>query len=372
MRNFIILIFLFIICGCNKFSNSDHFAPIKNHPKDIFIKTLELEELELESIESSYVGKLFIKDDFIGFIDRKFTWVFLFDKDGRMITRHLGHGGGPNEIPSRIDGYTVLDDSSNFFVGPVNDCYIFDVQFQNKKSFVINKTNYNNEAKDFEKPWIYTLCYDNLVLKNFSEYLYYNVVLEHPRYNFFISHISFFRNAHIISKLNLVSGEVEKVLGNYPDIYAKDKSLRQISLINFDIDSKGVFYVSYEADSLIYTFDKNFSPIMSFGYKGREMINKNDVLSIMSFRKNYRRSRSERGYYNGIDYIEETDILFRTYQKGSDTGSGLQIYKQSILIGDVDVPNGFKILGYIYPYYYASCGIDEDNEKILLYKFKSF
>ena len=101
------------------------------------------------------------------------------------------------------------------------------------------------------------------------------------------------------------------------------------------------------------------------------MINKPVILSTFQlFRENCFQNRKDRGFYNGIIYIEETDILLRTYQKGSETGGGLQIYKQSVLIGDIDVPESFKVLGYIFPYYYATCGIDEDNERIVLYKFK--
>ena len=372
----VILPILFFMCGCNNTPKTDRFAPMKNNPKTDSIKTIKLEELELESMESSYDGNLFVKSDSIYFVDKRFCWIFVFDKDGTLHTRHLGRGQGPQEIASGIiDGYACLNDGGYFFMGPGADCYIFDEQFQRTKMFIFRTRDdalTSDGLTGYERPWIYTPRYSDLTMRNYKEYLYYTVYSEYEDYNFIDSPNSYFKNVHIIEKLNLMTGEEEQVLGYFPDSYSEDKSLRQLRYFFFDMDSKGNFYVAYEGDSLIYTFDQDYTPMTAFGYKGREMVDKPIVLDTesSSFWEEYAQNRKERGMYSGIVYIEETDILFRTYLKGADTGGGLQIYKESLLIGDVDVPNGFKIVGYIAPYYYACCGIDEENEKIILYKFK--
>ena len=370
IKLFLFTLFLFLVYGCSKWSTVYNFAPIQKYPKSISINSIKLEELELESIISSYVGKLFINNENIGFVDQRFCWVFMFDKDGMFIERHLGQGHGPMEIETGvIEGYALLNDGSYFFIGRSTDGHIFDEQFQRKETFIINR-NANKNVKGYEQPYFYTICYENLIMKNYGDYLYYNLFLAHPKYNF-LSASDYHKKAHIISKLNLQTGVMEQVLGHYPEIYAKDKSLRQLSFVNFDMDSNGNFYVSYEADSLIYTFDKDFSPLTTFGYRGSNMVDRRLIFNtIDEYNENYMQNRRERGMYNGLNYIDETGLLLRTYQKGSGTGGGLQIYKQSVLIGDVDVPDGFKIIGYIAPYYYASCGIDEDNERIVLQRFK--
>ena len=40
------------------------------------------------------------------------------------------------------------------------------------------------------------------------------------------------------------------------------------------------------------------------------------------------------------------------------------------MIGDVQVPDGFKVLGYIEPYYYSEFVCDENDETIAIYRFK--
>ena len=360
----VVLLATIFIYRCNNVQKNENFAPVKNYPKNISIKTIMLEKLELEPVESSYIGELFVKNGSIGFIDHMFCWVFLFDKDGMFIERHLGQGHRSNEITcGYINGYACLNDGSFLFVGLNNNCYIYDNQFKTKGNIFINNSK-NEKFKDYEQPSSYSLCYQNLIMKNYQKYLYYTIIPENEN-SAFIDSTKYFNNVHIIGKLNLKTGKTEKVLGNYPDVYMNDKSLEQLSFINFDIDSKGTFYLTFEADSLIYTFSKNFTPIKSFGYKGRDMNSLDNVDNAP-----FVQSRKEGGRYSSIVYIDETNILFRTYQKDSEKGGGLQIYKNSVLIGDLDVLDDFKILGYIYPYYYASCGIDEDDEKIILYKFK--
>ncbi len=49
---------------------------------------------------------------------------------------------------------------------------------------------------------------------------------------------------------------------------------------------------------------------------------------------------------------------------------GLQIYRNGILIGDVDVPRHLKVMGYIAPYYYSYVVSDDEEERLYLYRFE--
>lgn len=144
-----------------------------------------------------------------------------------------------------------------------------------------------------------------------------------------------------------------------------------LSSSNFDIDAQGNFYVTYEADSLIYVYDKNHRRTCLFGFSGRNM--DTDYMStptLSDVRKNYANERKRRGYYNWIEYDDINGLLFRSYQKGEgEPTDGLQVYRGCDLIADLDVPKQFRVMGYIEPYYYSNVVADEEAEKLYIYRF---
>ena len=63
---------------------------------------------------------------------------------------------------------------------------------------------------------------------------------------------------------------------------------------------------------------------------------------------------------NAVEYVDETGLLFRSYRKGGGSVTdGLQVYRDGVLVGDVDVPLGFRMAGYVEPYYYSYVVPDE-------------
>jgi len=156
--------------------------------------------------------------------------------------------------------------------------------------------------------------------------------------------------------------------GAFSHIYGKYYS----SYFSYDIDTDGNFYVSFEPDSLIYKFDHHFKPLKTFGIAGDEMNTKyTETKSIEQFKKLFHSERKTHGYYTWIEYVDETDLLFRAYQKGVHAATdGLQIYQDGVLIADVNVPKGMYIEGYIEPWYYSNAIIDEMDETMKVYRFK--
>ena len=100
-------------------------------------------------------------------------------------------------------------------------------------------------------------------------------------------------------------------------------------------------------------------------------LNYKTITTLEESRKNWRNERLTKGYYNWLEYVDETGLLFRSYQKGEARSTdGLQIYKDGVLIGDVSVPKGLKVMGYIAPYYYSYVIPNEEKEFMYLYRFK--
>lgn len=373
MKTVLFTAILSLLCfSCTKQGNKNaFFADVRNQQPTNEIQGIKLDTLCLDSIESSYVGSLEIDKGRILFIDKKFCYVFLFDKEGHFIKSVLGQGSGPKELGTNsIEGYSLLSDGY-FFVGSGNDCYLYNDSFSINKKYVINKGD-KDQPEGYDVPWIYSLFYQNLLMKGYKNNLYYTVTSEYKGLNFIEDADGYFNNVHYLAKMNLETGKVEKMLGKYPSVYTSNSALKPVCCINFDITSAGDFIVSFEGDSLIYEYNDDFEPTKTYGYAGKNIKMPTRALNTISdFRKNYKVSRDESGYYTSLKFINETNTLFRSYKRYAEAETdGLQIYKEGVLIGDIDVPNNFQILGYIAPYYYATCGIDEEHESIKILKFK--
>lgn len=84
-----------------------------------------------------------------------------------------------------------------------------------------------------------------------------------------------------------------------------------------------------------------------------------------------RKNMQQKAFITSLNYIDETGILLRTYKQGGKTKHDrMQIYQNGVLIGDVAIPKGMCIAGYISPFYYSQVLADEKEETLKLYRFK--
>jgi len=220
---------------------------------------------------------------------------------------------------------------------------------------------------------LYTLDYENLTLRADSKnYLYIPIYAENPRFNAFSSS-RYYEEGRILAKLDLKEGKIEQVLGKRSAEYLKYKYLGHHATFSYDIDGKDNFYIGHEIDSIIYKYDNDFNLIGKFGFAGKAMDqNYKEVpeFDLRLLREAYGKDRPTRGYYHYVEYIDDQNLLFRSYTKGgSSTVDGLQIYKNESLIADVHVPKGLVVRGYIAPYFYGE-SILENDEDLQLYRFK--
>ena len=119
----------------------------------------------------------------------------------------------------------------------------------------------------------------------------------------------------------------------------------------------------------MYVYDKSFRLKYSFGQKGKDMNQDYLRLSVESFQKELSEEQNTKGRYTSLCIVG--DMTFRTYRTGiPQNQTRLQIYEGTTLIGDIQVPEGFKTLGYIEPYYYSEFICDEEKESMELYRFK--
>jgi hypothetical protein len=370
MKPFIpVLTVLVISAGCTQVQNS-HFPEVQDNRKDITIHQIDMDTLLLPEILCSYLGYIQTNRDSIYYTDSKFCWVFSFGKDGSVGTRHLGRGAGPSELPTgKIAGSVFLDSCRHFFVGMSHDCYIYDRHYRMDKRYRIDigRPDYN---LTYDNPVSYMLNYGELVMRYFNGYLYYTAHTEKEGLWYYENPEESIANEHIIAKMNIHNGKLEELLGWVSPFYTPSKHIFHLATPYFDIDKQGHFHITYALDPLIYTYDKDFSPLTAFGYEGKRMNKKYSSSAVENdYRTAWLADKAKCGYYTGLEYIDEIGMLLRTYTRGEkEPCDGLQIYRNETLIGDVDIPKGMTVIGYIEPFVYGAA-INEDNEEINVYRF---
>lgn len=346
-------------------------SPTKENKSNLKQTSIDIEPFSLDSVESSYMGYLEMSQDTVYLIDKRFCWIFRFTKDGQFIDRQLGLGEGPKEYNCGIiEGYCHLQDGNWAFLDPGDGCNLFSNSFDRQNRLQIMREG-SEENKSYDNPQMYTKDYGFLILRQMGDYIYYNVVAWQGMAEDFISNTTnYFRNARILMKMNLKTGKVEQLLGGFPYLYERKHAVFQ--QVSFDVDQeKGMFYVSYDADSLIYCYDKDYQPLYSFGRQGKNMKMDYNSYSWETLLKQRPKIRSEYSYYHDIKYIEELGLLFRPYKKSPDSEvDGLQIYQGQTLIADVAVPKGMIVLGYSAPYVYGTTGMDGIRESVDMFRFK--
>lgn len=377
-----ILASILLICalqGCINKKKTDAFCLKPNSQVDISYRKLALDSIPLDTVTTSYVLESGLHDNYIYVLDRNVCALYQYDFTGKLIDKKLGQGRGRNETSiGQIASHTFLSDGDLVLLD-YNGCYtLYDKNFM-KKDYI--RVSYNRDKKDkktpeerYRDPYSYSRMYECLVCRSYGKDIYFNVDLSDTDCGYIPT-----TDLHLEKKANIVEMDLEsKKFGRllaigYPKSY-KENPLKKalFSSVTFDVSDSGDFYVSYQADSLIYHYNHDYTELECFGFAGKDM--KQDYVEITNFDvmgKHYMSELKGKGYYNWLEYVDETGMLFRSYQKGGNSSTdGLQIYKDGVLIGDVSVPKGFKVMGYVAPYYYSYVIADEKRELMYLYRFK--
>jgi hypothetical protein len=364
--------------SCSRDNSTTGIFPVPENTKiKLKYHTVKIDTIILhdEGVESSLVGFSGINhDNDYYFIDQRLCWYYVFDLEGNFKNRFFGYGQGPNETTAgKIAACCVLADTSLFLLSHQLDHYHYDKNFNTKNFFYL--VGNQHDGNPVENWRAYTHRYANLKCRSYgNDKVYFNIYSEHPDFNYLQHTDLYLEKCYHLFEVDIVSEEPGKMYAaGFPSVYYKDPySYVIFSDINYDIDNDGCFYVSYVADSLIYKYDHKYTPLYSFGYSGKNMNTKYEkITSWENSRKHYERERIDKGYYDWIEYIDDTGLLFRSYKKGShDPTDGLQIYSDKTLIADLSVPKDLKVAGYVAPYYYSQAIADEEKEILFMYRFK--
>ncbi len=353
-------------CGSGD-ENNALFGKLDNKAKDLSINILSLESFELDTLQYALTSSNIVGDRVV-VVDLMSSFLYTFDKDLNLESRKLGSGGASNEIPLQfIVTYCLSHNGNYFFVDTNNHLFVYDSNCMKVDAFSFLNNHINSEADDVAQRYaFYVLNYSDPIVKEYDNKLFFSVAGGDASYN--ISNVDYYKDTRIIMSVDAQDGSPEGLFGR---MSPEAKYMSAFLTHQFDIDKdNGDFYISYQCDSLIYVYSKDYTPIKSFGYNGVGMNQDYAQLTIgPEYKDELQKEMESKGYYSSVAVVG--DYVFRSYKTGgNDKADRLQIYRDEVLVGDVEVPVDFEVIGYIAPYYYSSVVVDMDSGKAELFRFK--
>lgn len=354
---------LCIIVSCKS-----NITQIENRGQiDIKVSKIDIHPIEFKINNSSYMGFSGIGKDSLYFFDEFFNHYYHISLDGKIGKKQGGLGRGPGELPVKnpLEARYCVSNNSLIALGGTNDIFIMN-QMTNAK-----RIGYKMDEADvvsYDSATSYTL-WPEIVADCDGKYFYYNVQGNDDAVG--IMHSDYYEKAALLMRVDINSGEVEPI-GHYSTYYAENRDkLKHLPFYYFDVAENGDIYVTHQADPLIYRYDSDFNLKRAFGFDGIDMNTEysNPGSTQEQFMEAYEKDMQGAGFYYWVHHIN--GYTFRSYKKqGVESQDGLQIYKGETLIGDVEVPANFKVIGYIKPYFVTKIICDEENEVLKFYKFK--
>ena len=304
--------------------------------------SVRLEQLQLDSVR--YSGESFSwaqEGQGICCLDIFYGWLYRFDAEGRLIKRALGNGRSSNE--------SII---KHYMIGTMSNDGELAIAGSSRSEFLAYTTPGDCIARFYKGK-----LYEGLV-SDIPDFIF------GPDYEKKVCHIGV---------VDMTEGKALKSeIQGLPSMFSEDKAkYRGMDFVMFDIDNQDNMYIGFAADSLVYVFDHNRKPKFAFGRSGVNMDTDYERFGSLDEMNAYRTNITKKGYYYWIEYIDETGVCFRSYKKGADSEyDGLQVYKDGKLLADCETPKGFKVVGYIAPYYYSQIIGGEEDGSLMVYRFK--
>ncbi len=382
MKKFPLYILMVVLFSCEKekITSKVYYDTLENsNRKVIFADKIRVTIDTLVAptdIETSFNGNFTISKNSIVFNDVFFGYLFEFDKNLKLLSKNFGIGNKSNELKGA--DYIVYSDITNkYYVlsSKKGILAVINSKFQKEKEFKINFNIKRPMEKVIHEPLPYLMDsyeldygYDG-ILKVFDEYhLAIAITSSHPKFNGYFNSKFYYENSRILALINLKKGYIDRLIGRRPPLYLKNQ-LPNYDHFNYEIKNNTI-YLNFYPEATIYKIDKEEDVVQSaFGVQGSEM--KTNYTRTYSYEEAYMREFEDYNKYNFYNslYVDD-NLIFRGYSKNNTKKDGLQIYKNVVLIADLNFPKGYNIIGKIDNAYYASKNVIKRKEDMHLLKLK--
>jgi hypothetical protein len=371
------ILFLIFLTSCK---NTPSEITIQD--KEVLYSLIEVDTIFLEKDFFSGNGFFQFSQGELYFVDQIFSTISKYNASGELIGTFLGKGDGPSEqnnihgfVPNALEeGHLVLD---NF------ELVIFDSNFVRQKRLPIawNHSDSYQEMLDNPKAemlGLYEIAWkmkgENSAFlsvgKDPQRSILLPISMSHPTLNGYISE-EYYKNVYTFGRYNLSSNKVETGFGNRSEEYLRHSFIPNFDFFHFTTKGDSIL-VSFGIDPLIHVYNQDFKLIGKFGWTGEEMnINYPKTQTIEEAIDNYKTDLEKAGFYHHIYFDSASQLLFRTYfPDGIEKGkSRLQVFKNHILVGDFEVPERFRVLGSEGSTFIADGILDEEKDKLGIFKF---
>lgn len=371
---FVIITLLYCIgCYDKKLTAFPH-----NGENSSFFTIKQFDTIYIDGSVTSLNGEWHTNGSSIFYNDYLITGLIEFDTLGNYIENRIKHGRASNEwvIPFAA---AVFDDSLLYSIDLSWNLHSYDKQF-NKTTRPIpmlhdipySNSDWNNllHNPDVEEPRMYEYNLDSRNISIYNGKLVLPIITTHVKFNgFYIdAHSeSFWKTSYILMEVNKDDFSTLKLFGQYPYIYST-KNIPVFSNYSFDILNDELI-VSFNADSLIYCYNKDGVMTNTFGYSASNIKdNYPETYTYEDFQKLRKEHLKDYGYYLHLKVIG--NYIFRTYKSAGENSYGIQIYHGKDLIGDVKTTQEAYVFGEIDGVYYAALPADIDNDCYKLLKFR--
>ncbi len=379
----VILFYVMLVESCMSDKKQAQYWDVpKNGEIDLKVNQITLDTVSIKLENTSGVGSYLLYKDTLVFVDELYSTLYLFDENFNEVDRRFGRGNGPNEVSGRIVGFAAKG-GRLIVLGPSYDYYVLDigpgeVMQRGLLRFDDESRNNASELMNIPRPEymeIYEVDYPGLQIAFLNDQeVVLNITTSHPLFNAF-SHSEFYESGRVLAVLDIVSGNLEGIYGRMSPIYQSWRFLPYLSSVKLGGGDENGFFLGFEADTLVYFFSAPDELQFAFGNAGRRMkTDYEQVEGSEDYVQYYKELRPKYGFYTFLKHFPELDLLFRGYRRSeSEEVDGLQIYHVNVLIGDVDVPKGFRVIGFRNNMFYGEIKSEEglSSEEIpVLVEFK--
>lgn len=330
------------------------------------------------TIECSYVGNFWIMNDTLCFSDQYYGLVYKIRTDGTIVDQQVGRGKGPNEvisfdysIPFNDNYLLVASSNSSIYTFSNGGQKISETRIDWKVSRAEASEIIHNPNPADRKGYEFDFGIEGIVQPWDEKRIAVGLTSSLDKFNGYFNTKLYYSYSRILAIIDSGSGKIDKIIGRRSPVYLQHTNIPNFDHFCFSVQKDQVL-VNFWPDPKIYVIDKNKDRVLySFGVPGINMDTNYPRTTTYEEAEMQRvNDQQSYGHYHQLKFDVATGLLFRGYTRGANSSNdGLQIYKDKILMADIAVPKGFKVIGSIDHKFYAQIETESTDKRLIVYQF---